>query len=1469
MESADLLDDDLLEPTDTIDEAGAADPLEWQPPARMPAGTIAPPTQVPVDRDLEELRVQARMQRVAQAWDELARTLRRIVDLGELQDALGEDELIELYAQLGQVEDEALDHPALAIDAWRKVIAIDPSDLRALSALADLFAREERWDEAAEVLEKRALVVDDPHERAETLARRDAIYRHQGKWTELADSLLERSETLEDAAEQVAVLHEVAAIYERELDEAESAFYVLVAAFHRDHANAHTVHELERLAGDGERWAELADEYGKRAGELEVEDPGAAADLWLVTGRLHRDRLGNLDAAIHAVGEALRIDPAHAAARATGAELQRKQPLQRAEALAQSHDTDAAIHAYEQALAQEPTSQAALDALDRLYRRAEAWQPLVDILTRRAQLEVDDDDRMLIWREIGSICDRRLADAPRAIAAYEQVLEIAPLDDVALRALEALYDQTAQPAKYIEVLEAQLETAESDADRVSLHERLAAAWEERLGKLDRAADVYEQILALDADNGAAYRLLARLYQQTGRHDVLVETYARHVAATTDAATKLELYVAMGEVYDTKLRDRERAIEAYSDALAYDATEPHALEALGRLYEQTGEHHRAIDILTRRLRGEAEARKPELYWRIGRMQYAELGDAAAAEASLLRGLAIDPGHVPSMDELTQQYSDRGDWLKAAQMMARAETHAALPVDKVRLLLAAANIYMYKLHAAQQAKPLYAAVIAIDPEQVEAGRPLADLYFDACEWAELSPVIEMLCRKLGSGARRAEPEELGELYYRAARCAAELGDARRALAHYKAAHDLDPSHLPTLIGRADLLFDEQDWDGAGKLYQTILVEHRDAQREADVVRLYGRLGLVRRAVGDRKKALHFFEKALELDPHHRESLGAVAELHEQRGDWDAVVRAKRGLAETASRDSREKLKLLDEVATIYRERLQNAPKAAAGYLEALELAPEDRQLLQKVLDLYIETQQWRKAVEVMERFVARERDPFRRGVYFHAAATVCRDELKSLDEAIDYFACALDSFFAQPDQLDEQQLPRALMAFEAIDRLLTAKRDWKAQELAYRDMIKRLPKGDQRFFKLHVGLIDGLAEIYRSRLKQYEAAAGAFEVAQQMDPDGALRNGADRAEVLAELYVVAGADHAGKAVEQHARMLRRDPFKYDSYRALARIYKATQQYDKYWCMCNALRFLKKAEPDELQFCEQYKPRGMVKAKSALTADSWTRLAHADENRYISAIFSACWQGVAAMKAFPHKDFGIKREERRQLAGDSLLFSKLFLYLAQALNVQLPDVYLLEDDKAADIQLVNAVDKGELCPSFVVRPHLLQGKTEREVAFLLARRLTFMRPEYYLKMLLPTNTELKVVVLSAIVMVQPRFPVPPNMVAPVQQYLPALQKRMPPHALEQLGAVVQRFVQATPEINLAKWGHAVDAVAHRAGLVMSGDLDVAARAVAAESVAVDGPSVKDKVKDLVLFSISEEHFAVRAQLGLTIGG
>ena len=41
-----------------------------------------------------------------------------------------------------------------------------------------------------------------------------------------------------------------------------------------------------------------------------------------------------------------------------------------------------------------------------------------------------------------------------------------------------------------------------------------------------------------------------------------------------------------------------------------------------------------------------------------------------------------------------------------------------------------------------------------------------------------------------------------------------------------------------------------------------------------------------------------------------------------------------------------------------------------------------------------------------------------------------------------------------------------------------------------------------------------------------------------------------------------------------------------------------------------------------------------------------------------------------------------------------------------------------------------------------------------------------------------------------------------------------------------------------------------------------------VSMEPVQVGGPQAKDKVRELVLYSISEDYFAVRQQLGTIIG-
>ena len=119
--------------------------------------------------------------------------------------------------------------------------------------------------------------------------------------------------------------------------------------------------------------------------------------------------------------------------------------------------------------------------------------------------------------------------------------------------------------------------------------------------------------------------------------------------------------------------------------------------------------------------------------------------------------------------------------------------------------------------------------------------------------------MLARK----ADRKTNRELTLLYHRLAKAADRLGDGDKALKYYKQSYDLDSTYLPTLIDRAALLYKMEHWDDAFRIYQTILVHHRDTQKDDQIVDIFFRLGRIKLKPGERP-AVNMFEKALRSSP-----------------------------------------------------------------------------------------------------------------------------------------------------------------------------------------------------------------------------------------------------------------------------------------------------------------------------------------------------------------------------------------------------------------------------------------------------------------------------------------------------------------------------------------------------------------------------------------------------------------------------
>ncbi len=1459
--------------------------------------------------DVEALRAIADNYRSAGAWEELSEVLQRTISVAT--QSLTADEIKELYAQLGELEGTTLMRTNAAVDAWRQVLQIDPTDFRALAALETLFTQEARWEECVEVLERRAAALSSPGDKVDVLMQAaqiwadkvgdggsateayervleldpsnfvastelETLYRQRKVWPRLVELLLARIEYVDGPPERIKLLSAIATIYEEQMDDRDSAFVTLQAAFREDYSNDQVAKELERLANETKKWNELLTEYTQVARGM--PDPRQAADLWVKIARWYDSALDHTEYAIASAKEALAQDADHVGAMAALADFYRKRGqwkelvgvlskhaeletdterkvevlLGLAEAFeVQLADVGQATAAYEQALRCDERCLPAIDALERLHRRAQAWDRLAEILGKKSQIVSDVDLAVKLRLQVGELWEARLGDNERAVDAYREVLTVDPQNLPALKALEQLYLKAGRTDAYLEVLEHQLEVTPADTERVSLYLRMAQVWEQQPGKIERSIDCLQNVLEIDPMQLPVYRDIERLYRGERNWDALVDIYRRHIQVENEAGERTAVQLALGKLFEEELRDPDRAAESYNDILGFDPDHTDALRGLARIYEQTEQWDRAVEIMER-LVGVVDAKeKVDLSYRLGKIFDEQMQMPESAEERLSDALSVDGTHVPSMLSLIGLYRRRGDSLKAAQMMVRAEGCTQNVLEKTRLLFEAGKLYQTELADEQKAKELYARTLDYDPEHVEAAVPLAEIYYRNEEWTPLIPVLEMLARKTD---RRAN-KELHVLYYRLAKAADRLNDQDKALRCYRQAYELDPTHLPTLVDRADLLYRREQWDDAFKLYQTVMVQHRETQSEAETVEIFHRIGTIKMKVGERAKAINMFEKALEINPGHRATLEALAAVYAEGREWEAVIKQKRALLQHGEALD-EKMRFHEEIIGIYKDKLNNPQKAIAAYLEALELKPDARNLLVDVLELLHETKQWKKAVEILMRLANLETGKGK-AKYLEAAGIITNTELHSPDEAVEMFNQALDEY------------PDHLKPFERIDKIMTAKKDWTNQQRNYRKMIKRLGQEvDADKKSMQIALWHGLGEIYRSRLKMYREAAEAFEVCVRLEPENLSRH-----QILAELYQVQGPECYEKAIREYRLLIARAKEPKDmvpALKILRRLYAELGKYDQVWCVASTLTFLKQADAEEQRFFEQYRGKGLARVKSRLTEENWQKhLFHPNEDRFISLVLANISQTVIAIRAQEHREYGIKRKDRRDLATDQLMVSRVFVYASQVLGVSMPELYLRQE-WAGDIDFVSAREKQQLCPALIVGSGLAQGRQEKELAYALGKRLTLLRADHVMRWprIVPQVSELKAFFLAALKLVNTKVPIKPEMERPVAERVELLRRFLPPQQMETLAEVVRRFFEAKSEADLHKWATAVDYTSTRAGFLLCNDLEVAIQQVLSEPIAVGSADPKDKVRDLIQWSVSEEYFELRTHLGLAIG-
>ena len=270
--------------------------------------------------------------------------------------------------------------------------------------------------------------------------------------------------------------------------------------------------------------------------------------------------------------------------------------------------------------------------------------------------------------------------------------------------------------------------------------------------------------------------------------------------------------------------------------------------------------------------------------------------------------------------------------------------------------------------------------------------------------------------------------------------------------------------------------------------------------------------------------------------------------------------------------------------------------------------------------------------------------------------------------------------------------------------------------------------------------------------------------------------------------------------------------------------------------------------------------------LDHESWLRtLFHPDESLYVGKIFEYLTPAALRAKVDQMRQKNevpvLDPRFRQDPATSTVTFARTFGWAVRVLGLPMPALYV-RSDVPGGLSHVPIEPAASLAGQTV-----LSGFTPQELTFIVGKHVSYYRGEHYIKALFPTVTELTLLFFAGIKLVAPEQPVPPDMLNQVVATAQSLGRYMQPVELEGLKLAVRKFVSDDGSVNIKRWAQCAELTSARAGFLLSGDLEVAKKIVSAEPQLPGDLTLQEKLRELLIFSVSPAYFKLRSQLGLAI--
>lgn len=957
--------------------------------------------------DAEASKTIKRLLEKAKQWDELVQVIEREALL--TTDAEAKAELVSQAALMHR--DKRKDLPE-ALEAFRQLHTLRPTDRATRDALCDLALSLESYEDAVPLLQERAdeadkerdklvlmrqliIVLDDKlgdTERAyeactqmltvapkdkELLDRMERI-DEQGEHHERLLGVLERRLELVSRGERTALYTRMAAIADRALSDLERAGKYLQQALETAPGSVEIVESLIDLFDRAGRFEELVKLLSTQAASL--TDPVGAADLWRRIARLQAQELKDAEAAARTWQrvlehnedeEALRYLLAHSGAKQDHSAIatllrrlaylvsERDEKLEllfeRAQLLQGTlKDPAEAINALRQILDDvDAEHEPSLELLLATAEETGDQRALADVLRRRLALQHAPEERIETAQRLADLYENDLKDAEGATVALQTWTESDAGDPVPFRRLRTLLTAADRYQELLHTLDALAGVESEEAARNEATIAAARLAFEHFGDTDGA---WDRLLPLVDDGVAdAETELHALARKSGREEVLASIYVGHAQDAEDTEEQARNWGEAARIYEEYLKQPRQALEAALRMLACDLDNRDYLTHVDRLAAGADSWPRLNQVYDRLLKQTEDAEdKVALLSRHATLLDEGAHDPSEALDRIMRACALDP----SNETLLKRAEDLGLRAKRSEELLmvydRRKAKAEAPQDKIDFILRAARLSDDALQDRERALSYLRQALALTEHATETASSIwdtAEAFDGARPDLGADDARRSLIRAHRDIAEKASREFGSALILRAADLLrTKLADLAGTFDTLRQGAGLFPTSPEVLDALWNVAHETKRLDALDAHLSRLIDDALDSKTAIALLEQRGRL--LEGPLSRHADAAEVYGKLLQLDPANEDAPTKLRACLMRGGRYQDLLLAIDKQTQRAS-TANERLDLLKETAHVWEEQLKNRWEALDAWRKVLNAAPEDPDALAAVVRLTTET------------------------------------------------------------------------------------------------------------------------------------------------------------------------------------------------------------------------------------------------------------------------------------------------------------------------------------------------------------------------------------------------------------------------------------------------------------------------------------------------------------------------------------